>query len=121
MKSAVGQYPLIVIPKRTREEPTWLNRLVCNLTWRTKAIRRAGPSGVPFGMTLRCALVFLCVLRVSVVQSSDQIPAPPQSKPIAIVGGDIFPIDGPPIPSGTVVFDKGKIVAVGKMLCPRPK
>jgi len=64
-------------------------------------------------MTL-LVVCLLCVLCDSVVQASDQIPSPPQSRPIAIVGGDVFPVDGPPIPGGTVVFDKGKIIDVGR-------
>ncbi|MHC4995715.1 MAG: amidohydrolase family protein [Planctomycetota bacterium] len=46
--------------------------------------------------------------------ASDQIPGPPQKKPIAIVGATIHPVQGRVIRGGTVVFDAGKIVAVGK-------
>lgn len=34
--------------------------------------------------------------------------------PIAITGGKVYPISGPVIEGGTVVFDNGKITAVGK-------
>jgi imidazolonepropionase-like amidohydrolase len=47
------------------------------------------------------------------VLASDQIPGKEQSKPIAIVGGAVYTISGSIIEQGTVVFDKGKIVAVG--------
>jgi imidazolonepropionase-like amidohydrolase len=40
-------------------------------------------------------------------------PAPPQNRPIALVGGTIHPITGPVIEKGVLVFDKGKITAVG--------
>jgi imidazolonepropionase-like amidohydrolase len=53
----------------------------------------------------------LCALRV--VCASDTMPAPPQSKPIAIKGATIHPVSGPEIPSGTIVFDNGKITAIG--------
>jgi imidazolonepropionase-like amidohydrolase len=44
-----------------------------------------------------------------------QPPRPrPPSAPIAIVGGKVFPVSGPPIEGGTVVIREGKIEAVGK-------
>jgi imidazolonepropionase-like amidohydrolase len=36
-----------------------------------------------------------------------------QSTPIAIRGGTILPVSGPPIPNGTVVLRDGKIAAIG--------
>lgn len=45
--------------------------------------------------------------------ASDNIPSPPQAKPIALKGATIHPVSGPDIPSGTIVFDKGKITAIG--------
>ncbi len=43
----------------------------------------------------------------------DQIPAPPQAGPIAIVGGTVHTALGEPIVGGTVLLDGGTIVAVG--------
>jgi imidazolonepropionase-like amidohydrolase len=45
--------------------------------------------------------------------ASDQIPAKKQDHPIALVGGTIHPVSGPSIPNGTILFDKGVIVALG--------
>ncbi|MDQ6912551.1 MAG: hypothetical protein M3128_06705, partial [Verrucomicrobiota bacterium] len=45
--------------------------------------------------------------------ASTEIPAPPQSKPIALKGATIHPVTGPDIANGTIVFDKGKIVSLG--------
>jgi len=45
--------------------------------------------------------------------ASDTLPAPPQAKAIAIKGATIHPVSGPDIPSGTIVFDNGKITAIG--------
>ena len=45
---------------------------------------------------------------------SDQVPAPPQSHPIALVGGTLVPVSGEVIPQGVIVFDGGKITAMGK-------
>jgi imidazolonepropionase-like amidohydrolase len=45
--------------------------------------------------------------------ASDAIPAKPQDHPIALVGGTIYTVTGQIITGGTVVFDKGKIIALG--------
>ncbi|MEY2508486.1 MAG: hypothetical protein QOH01_2815 [Verrucomicrobiota bacterium] len=47
------------------------------------------------------------------VNASDTIPAPPQTKPVAIKGATIHPVSGPDIPAGTIVFENGKITAIG--------
>jgi imidazolonepropionase-like amidohydrolase len=47
------------------------------------------------------------------MKASDTIPAPPQTKPIAIKGATIHPVSGPDIPNGTIVFENGKITALG--------
>jgi imidazolonepropionase-like amidohydrolase len=49
----------------------------------------------------------------AVARASDTLPAPPQAKPIAIKGATIHPVSGPDIPSGTIVFENGKITAIG--------
>lgn len=45
--------------------------------------------------------------------ASDQIPAPPQKQPVALVGGTIHTVGGPVIEKGAILFDKGKIVDIG--------
>jgi imidazolonepropionase-like amidohydrolase len=42
-----------------------------------------------------------------------EIPAKPQDHPIVLTGGTIHPVSGPEIPNGMVLFDQGKIVAIG--------
>ena len=66
-----------------------------------------------------CALVVLFSL-VAAASANPEIPGAPQEKPIAIVGATIHPVSGPAIENGTVVFDKGKITAVGKDVMPPP-
>ena len=44
----------------------------------------------------------------------DETPGPPQKQPIAIVGATVHPISGPSIEGGTILFEKGKITAIGK-------
>jgi imidazolonepropionase-like amidohydrolase len=47
------------------------------------------------------------------LNASDAIPGAPQQQPVALVGGTVFPVSGPALKNGTVLFDKGRIVAVG--------
>lgn len=49
---------------------------------------------------------------------SDQIPGAPQKKPIALFNGVLHPISGPAIEDGTVIFDNGKIVDLGRRMKP---
>jgi imidazolonepropionase-like amidohydrolase len=63
------------------------------------------------GHWFAAALIFVGI--VTSGRASDNIPAPPQTKPIVLKGATIHPVSGPEIPSGTIVFDKGRITAVG--------
>lgn len=45
--------------------------------------------------------------------AAPEIPGEDQKQPIALVGGTIHPVSGPAIPKGMLLFDKGKIIAVG--------
>ncbi len=53
------------------------------------------------------------ILPLSVLASA-QIPAPPQKAPVALVGGTIHPLTSPDIEEGTILFDRGRIVDLGK-------
>lgn len=67
-------------------------------------------------MLKRYRLFFVFAVSAALASSgfaSDQIPAPPQSQPIALTGGDVYPVDGAMIENGTILFDEGEIVAVG--------
>ncbi|CUU08262.1 Imidazolonepropionase [Candidatus Kryptobacter tengchongensis] len=57
--------------------------------------------------------ILILVLVLS-LKASDIIPGKPQNKPIALIGGTIHTITNGTIEGGIVLFDKGKIVAVGK-------
>src|SRR5438270_12004586 len=61
----------------------------------------------------RLAILATALGILSAAQGSDTIPAPPQTKPVAISGATIHPVSGPEIASGTIVFESGKITAVG--------
>ena len=50
----------------------------------------------------------------TVALASPEIPGADQSKPIALVGGQIHSMVGAAIDNGTLLFDEGRIIAVGK-------
>src|SRR3954447_13985948 len=50
---------------------------------------------------------------IAAAHASDTMPAPPQTKSVAIKGATIHPVTGPEIPSGIIVFENGKITAIG--------
>ena len=45
--------------------------------------------------------------------ASDEIPGAPQDHPIALVGGTVHTVSGGTLEGGAVLFDKGRIIAVG--------
>ncbi len=63
-------------------------------------------------MTLALSLLILMSFGSST--ASDQVPAKSQDHPIAIAGATIHPVGAPLIDKGTILFDRGKIVAIGK-------
>jgi len=83
----------------------------------TSAIPRAISTMNHHQLLIRARKFFVaCYCSFAVIQvasASDPVPAAKQKKPIALVGGTIYTVSGGVIQNGTVVFDKGKIVAVG--------
>ncbi len=65
---------------------------------------------------MRLVTSLLGLFTVSIAVAHDQIPGAPQTVPIVIEGGTIHIIDGPDIENGQVLFENGKITAVGKRL-----
>jgi imidazolonepropionase-like amidohydrolase len=65
---------------------------------------------------MRCHLLTLaiCLSAMPSLIASDQIPGAPQKTPIAIIGATIHTVSGPTIQNGSIVFDNGRIVQVGK-------
>jgi imidazolonepropionase-like amidohydrolase len=57
--------------------------------------------------------ILIATVCMATARASDTIPAPPQTKPVAIKGATIHPVSGPDIPAGTIVFENGKITAIG--------
>jgi imidazolonepropionase-like amidohydrolase len=57
------------------------------------------------------ALVVACL--TASASAHPEVPGAPQEKPIALVGATIHPVSGPAIENGTLLFDGGKITAIG--------
>lgn len=62
----------------------------------------------------RLPLLFAAVLLPAAAAASDAIPGRDAGHPVALVGGTVHPVSGPAVEGGTVVFEGGKIVALGK-------
>lgn len=61
---------------------------------------------------LICAAAMLAI--PGSVGAHPELPGEAQTRPIALVGATIHPMSGPAIEGGVLVFDKGRIVAVGE-------
>lgn len=59
---------------------------------------------------LIASLAFWC----AIASASDAIPGAKQKKPIALIGGTIHTVSGVTLEKATILFDKGKIVAIGE-------
>jgi imidazolonepropionase-like amidohydrolase len=53
------------------------------------------------------------ILAPVAASANPEVPGTPQEEPVALVGGTVHPVSGPPIENAIVLFDKGKITAVG--------
>ena len=58
-------------------------------------------------------LIMILLFPLPRTHASENIPAKPQLRPVALKGATIHPVSGPEIPSGIIFFDKGKITALG--------
>ena len=61
-------------------------------------------------------MILSLLLQTTLGWSADQIPAFPQKQPVALSNACIHPVSGAVIPKGTILFDNGKIVALGESL-----
>src|SRR6476620_7172200 len=64
-------------------------------------------------LILLVGLVAAASAVATVVQAHPQVPGAPQAKPVALTNAAIHPVSGPVIEKGTIVFDGGKITALG--------
>lgn len=61
------------------------------------------------------SLLFATALApVALAQNALTRPAPPQDRPLVILGATLHPVSGPPIERGAIRFEGGRIVALGE-------
>lgn len=79
---------------------------------------RTGVSAHLTGQLLFVALLLVVFAFASSIEAhaSNEIPGATQTKPIALVGGTVHTISGETITDGTVLFEKGKISAIGRTI-----
>ena len=65
-----------------------------------------------FSLTMSTSL--LAALAATAANASPEIPGAPQDRPIALAGATLHPVAGPAIEGATILFDGGKIVALGR-------
>ena len=70
-----------------------------------------------FGLSILIAsVVFSVTLMHSRVAANEEIPAPVQTQAVVLKGAVIHPVSGPDIADGEIVFEDGKITALGRGL-----
>ncbi|MEX0890744.1 MAG: amidohydrolase family protein [Gemmatimonadota bacterium] len=62
---------------------------------------------------LRCGALALAAVLAAAPAVEAQVPAPPQARPVALVGATIHTVSDGVIENGTIVFANGRITAVG--------
>lgn len=67
----------------------------------------------PSRLAVLCIACLLLVGGPSWSCGQDEVPGAPQAGPIMITGATLHPISGPSIPDGSLLFENGKIVALG--------
>jgi imidazolonepropionase-like amidohydrolase len=58
------------------------------------------------------------LLALGEVWAHPEVPAPPQRQAVALVNATIHPVSGPVVEKGTLVFEQGKITALGADVTP---
>jgi imidazolonepropionase-like amidohydrolase len=72
---------------------------------------------VPFCSLLFASFALFCstfLLSASPAFAHPEIPGAPQKRPVALTNATLHPVSGPAIENATLVFDNGKITALGK-------
>ena len=59
-------------------------------------------------------VVVLLAASARVALGSPEVPGAPQESPVALVGATVCPVSAPPIENATLVFDQGRITALGR-------
>lgn len=62
--------------------------------------------------------IFMMAIGTMSVLATDEVPGPPQQRPVALTNGFIHPVVGPTIAGGTIVFADGRITEIGEGITP---
>lgn len=65
-------------------------------------------------MRIGILLLSFCILHSTILHCSTPVPSKKQDHPIALINGTVHPVNGPDIEQGTVLFENGRITAIGK-------
>jgi imidazolonepropionase-like amidohydrolase len=60
------------------------------------------------------AMILLFAISTAYSQNYGQVPAPAQDRPVALVGGTVHPVSSAEMENAIVLFENGKITAIGK-------
>src|SRR4051812_2735789 len=60
----------------------------------------------------------LSVFCIGAAFANPEVPGAPQKQPVVLSNATIHPISGPIVEKGTLIFDGGKITAIGKEATP---
>lgn len=78
-------------------------------------LQQTSSNNLRYMYVMLCALALFIFLSLpSFAQNYGQVPATAQTQPIALVGATVHPVSAAPIENATIVFDRGKIVALGQ-------
>ncbi len=69
---------------------------------------------------LRLLTLLLSTVATGLAVASDQVPAPPQGQPVLLRGGDLYTVANGVKEKTDLLFDQGRIVAIGRDLTPPP-
>ncbi|MEO2018513.1 MAG: amidohydrolase family protein [Fuerstiella sp.] len=91
-----------------------------NTTEFAGASRSLPKTGTLTARRLMLCLTLAMVIAPATVRAGDEIPGAPQTRPIALINCHVHPLVGPRIKKGIVLFDNGRITAIGRDV-PLPK
>lgn len=80
---------------------------------KTISASRTDQTGESYQTLFAGLLLTVLAFLLMAVSLQAQTPAPPQSQPIALVGGTIYTVSDGVIENGTIVFEDGVITAIG--------
>ncbi|HIF00670.1 MAG TPA: imidazolonepropionase [Fuerstia sp.] len=86
-------------------------------TGESRSLPKTGTLAAP---RLLLCLTLTMVIAPATARAGDEVPGAPQTRPIALTNCHVHPLVGPGIKKGTVLFDNGRITAIGREV-PLPK